>query len=198
MSTVLVACDRLAASRERMRQAMQAAGAAEAARRHAAAPAWEWLQSLESIPGVGVVIKAARTWWAQHPLRIASVAAGQAAQAVLQPLAQRHPLGLVMGAALLGGLVVLTRPWRWMFRPALFAGLLPQLFRSVSAQVSTQTWAAVLAGLLLEPHRPTPEPAEPTQTPQPIQPTQPNPPPQPVQAAPAKDGVPMNEPMTFH
>lgn len=164
MSAVLSAADRLAASRERMRQAMQAAGAAEATGRQPAAPAWGWLQSLESVPGAGVVIKAVRTWWAQHPLRIAGMAAGQAAKAVIQPLAQRHPLGLVVGAALLGGLVVVTRPWRWMFRPALFAGMLPRLFQGAAAQLTAQTWTTLLFGLLQEPNQPNPDRAAPSET----------------------------------
>jgi hypothetical protein len=49
------------------------------------------------------------------------------AQAVVQPLAKTHPVALVTVAFVVGGLLAWRRPWRWILRPALFAGLLPQL-----------------------------------------------------------------------
>lgn len=96
-----------------------------------------WLDEIKRSPGVAILIDVVGHWWAQHPLRVAATLASSGANAALKPLAQRHPVALVAGAAVLGGLLAWGRPWRWP-RQALWAGLLPQLalaaVRAVSAQ----------------------------------------------------------------
>jgi len=84
LSTPLRACDHLTQSRERIHLALTQQGAAMGHAR------------------VG-----------QLPLPNGLSLACQVAQLTLQPLAQRHPFELVAGAAALGGLLVLARPWRW-------------------------------------------------------------------------------------
>ncbi len=128
--------DRLALSRERLRQAMQGPAAAASAESGSPAnePAPRWLDDLKSIPAVAIVIDALTHWWARHPLHVAAVVAADTATAVVRPMAQRHPWRLVLGAALVGGVIVWSRPWRWGLRPALFAGLLPQLLRTALEQ----------------------------------------------------------------
>jgi hypothetical protein len=128
--------DRLALSRERLRQAMQGPAAAASAQPGSPAnkPAPGWLADLKSIPAVAIVIDALTRWWARHPLHVAAVVAADTATAVARPMAQRHPWRLVLGAALVGGVIVWSRPWRWGLRPALFAGLLPQLLRTALEQ----------------------------------------------------------------
>lgn len=113
-----------------------------------------WLERLKSIPGASVVVEAVGRWWEQHPLRIAGMLAADLVQAVLQPVARRNPLGLVLGAAVLGGLLVWIRPWRWVPKPVLFAGLLPQLVSMVMAQVPPRSWMAVLTSLVQQQRRP--------------------------------------------
>lgn len=66
-------------------------------------------------------------WWAHHPLRLVSDVTMDAARAVVQPVAQRHPVVLVAGAAAVGALLVWSQPWRWLLTPALLAGLLPKV-----------------------------------------------------------------------
>ena len=153
---------RLARSRERLREALRDAAVtrrgASAAR--AAGPAMAWLDSLKSIPGAGVIIEALSAWWARHPLRIAGSVAEDAANAAVRPFAQRHPLALVAGAMLAGVLFVWARPWHGLLKPALFAGLLPQLIARAMAQVPSRSWMAVLTSLVQEQQRPPP-PAEP-------------------------------------
>lgn len=129
MSSVLqTPSQRLARSREQLRLALQAAPARVAGIEGpgAASTAPTWLDALKSNPGTRIVFDGVSHWWARHPLRLAAIVATSAASAAIQPIAQRHPLGLVAGAAVLGGLIVWCRPWRWS-RPALLAGLLPQL-----------------------------------------------------------------------
>lgn len=152
--------DRLALSRERLRQAMRASAAPQGSAAHLHTGRWaaDLLASLKDIPGAAVVIAAVTSWWAQHPLRLAGMVAADAATAVVRPVAQRNPLGLVLGALVLGGVLAWSRPWRWLLTPALFAGLLPQLFSKAMAWVPPQSWMAVLGALMQEQTRPPAQP----------------------------------------
>ena len=66
-------------------------------------------------------------WWSKQPLRMDMTMAMEVAKLLVQPVARRHPYTLVLGAAAVGGLLVLVRPWRWVSRSALMAGLLSRL-----------------------------------------------------------------------
>jgi hypothetical protein len=147
---------RLALSRDRLRQAMRGIAAVpdEATGERAGGSAPVWLDNLKSIPGAGVVVEALRSWWAQHPLRMVSMVAADAAKTVVQPIALRNPLGLVAAALLLGGLLAWSRPWRWILKPALFAGMLPHLISKAMAHVPPRSWMAVWTALAKEQRRP--------------------------------------------
>lgn len=127
--------DRLVLSRERLRRALSGAGAGgeAGAQARAARGAAPWWDELRALPGAAIVIEAAQLWWAKHPLRATVLAAIDAVQVVVHPLAQRHPFGLVLGAMMVGGLLAWQRPWRWVFTTGLWAGLLPQLLLSTLA-----------------------------------------------------------------
>jgi hypothetical protein len=82
------------------------------------------LARIKTIPGVDQLIEPLEAWWAQHPLRTAGLVAAEVSHKLATPLAARHPLALVCAAALVGALLAFSRPWRWLMRPALVAGLL--------------------------------------------------------------------------
>ncbi|MDO9284577.1 MAG: hypothetical protein Q7U26_06740 [Aquabacterium sp.] len=126
---VQTAAARLEASRAQLRRALLGApdDAHDGSGPPGASTTPAWLASLKAMPGVGLLVAAAEAWWSRHPLHLAGTIAVTAADAVLKPVAQRHPLRLVLGAAALGGLLAWSRPWRWVVVPALFAGLVPQL-----------------------------------------------------------------------
>lgn len=86
-----------------------------------------WAARLRALPGAGLLVEAVQGWWVRHPLHAAGAIAAVTADTMLGPVAQRHPLRLVLAAAAVGGLLVRSRPWRWAMVPALFAGLAPQL-----------------------------------------------------------------------
>lgn len=138
---------RLALSRERLRTVMFERSApkrkAEAQRAAGAAPSW--LDRLKDIPGAGVMIDAVSSWWSNHPLHAVGVLAAGAARASVQPLAQRNPVGLVLLAALLGAALVWSRPWRWLLKPALFAGLVPQIASKLVSHVPFESWMGFLS-----------------------------------------------------
>jgi hypothetical protein len=126
--------ERLAVSREHLRVALggeQGRSGADNVDPSAEAPTdpgrKTGFEDLRSLPGARLVIEAIGLWWNRHPLRATSLLAAEAAKAVVAPLAQRHPLLLVAGALVAGGLLARSRPWRWGFGSALFAGMLPQL-----------------------------------------------------------------------
>jgi hypothetical protein len=138
MITAATPAERLTHSRERLRLALNGLPPApddpEAAQQTARAAAPWWAQ-LAALPGAAIVIEAAQQWWARHPLRANILLVFNAAQAVVQPVAQRHPVALVAAAFVIGGLLAWRLPLRWLLKPALFAGLLPQLLiSSITAQ----------------------------------------------------------------
>lgn len=119
-----------------------------------------WLDALRAEPATRVLLEALALWWAGQPWQhSATLLSGVVAQR-LRPLAQRHPLGLVLGAAALGSALVLLKPWRWISVPALAAGLLPQLLIKAVAPLRTLPWAELLANWLqaAEPPATTPPP----------------------------------------
>ena len=117
--------DRLARSREQIRLSLQPPPA-KATGSQKGSPKSPWIDTLKANPGTRVFIDVIGHWWDKHPLRTVASVAAMAATAGLKPVAQRHPWSLMAGAAALGSLIVWCRPWRWS-RPALLAGLLPQL-----------------------------------------------------------------------
>jgi len=136
--------ERLAFSRERMREALRGrppSRSGEASGEAAAGRSVSWFDQLTSLPMASIVIDAVSGWWARHPLRVAVVVGTNAAKALAQPIAERNPLGLVLGSAVLGAVVVWSRPWRWLLKPALFAGLLPQLLTQALAHLPSQASA---------------------------------------------------------
>jgi hypothetical protein len=115
-----------------------------------------WAEGLTSDPGLRVLLHTVAAWWAQHPLQNAASIAAVATRELLRPMAQRNPLGLVLGAAAVGGTLVLLKPWRWISIPTLAAGLVPQLVAKLVSQLRPVSWAEVLSNWLQaeSPHAP--------------------------------------------
>lgn len=142
-----LAAQRLALSRELLRLAMRPGGTADdpAGRDQAAATAdsgrgaaradsrQNWLSCLREWPGVEIVMEVVRQRWQRHPLRLAAQVAGDVADVRLRPLAREHPVRLVLGALVVGGVLAWARPWRLLPRPARWAALaIPVVSRAVA------------------------------------------------------------------
>jgi len=111
-----------------------------------------WFEGLlaraRSLPGASIVIESVESWWRAHPLHTAGVVAGEASKAFVRPIAQRNPQTLLIGAAALGAVLVLTRPWRWLIRPALFMGLVPKLVSHALRRMPIDAWIRMAAATL--------------------------------------------------
>jgi hypothetical protein len=143
--SVASATERLALSRQRLQIALAETIDANKPRVASSDPtSAAWMDELKAIPGVGIVVQALSAWWAKYPLNTATAMAFDAANAVAKPLATRHPVPLVLGALVLGGMLAWSRPWRWILKPALFAGLMAQLSAKLMAQVPLQSWMSLL------------------------------------------------------
>jgi hypothetical protein len=141
--------ERLSLSRARLLNAMQdiSASRSEAAKQQAGASN-VWMDSLAAMPGGTVMLEALRIWWEKHPLHIAAGLAAGAAKATLKPMANRYPLRLVFAAFVVGAIFVGSRPWRWIFKPAILMGFLPQIFTKLLTQLPSQSWSGALTTLL--------------------------------------------------
>ena len=100
---------------------------------------------LKGFPIAAVVIETLEHWWAEHPLHTAGIVAEQASRKFVAPIAQRNPYALVLGSVVVGAVLALTRPWRWLIRPALLAGLVPQLATQALKHMPIESWVQMLA-----------------------------------------------------
>lgn len=147
-TTPVDAVARLEQSRLRLRHHLIALNRREAGLAGSHPPSG-WLDSLRSIPLVGMALDTVSGWWSQHPLRVVVTLMAASAASAARPVTQRHPAWPLFGALVLGGLVMWVRPWRFApLRRAVYAGLLPQLVSKVLSRLPTDGWMTLAESLL--------------------------------------------------
>ena len=187
---VVSAIERLALSRERLRDAMmprrRLRAGGSSLTEGMGSYASSLLERLRANPGIAVIVDAIEEWWAKHPLHTAGVMAAEATGRLAAPIAERRPLTLVFGAVFVGALLALLRPWRWLLRPAVFAGLIPAILLRVLRELPVDTWwnaatafgrrpdegaGGVTAGTSLAPETEAPSSSRPASSSPDVQPT---------------------------
>lgn len=144
---VPTAQERLARSRTSMTQWLGDDAKARSTAEHSGSPGLaRWLKGLSQHPLAALTIDALTDRWARHPLHTSVQLAEVAANETIAPLVRRHPVLVLGTAAVAGALLVRARPWRWLLRPALLAGIASQ----VAAQLLGRLNAAHPPG---KPHR---------------------------------------------
>jgi hypothetical protein len=139
MSSITEASQRLVQSRAGIRRALREQGRSDASPTDYLnqTALLGWMAGVREMPGADVIVQALKTWWKQHPLRATSSLVWDTAKAAIQPVAQRHPAALMAAAVAVGAVVAITRPWRWLFKPALLAAVMPHLINSILAPRAT-------------------------------------------------------------
>ena len=123
------------------------------------------LDSLKSIPWVGMVLDTVSSWWKQHPLRVVATLVAASAASAARPVTQRHPTLTLLAALALGAVVMWARPWRFaMLRRVVYAGLLPQLVAKVLSFMPADGWMNLVDSML---HRGKPTNAPNAEAPRP-------------------------------
>jgi hypothetical protein len=120
--------ERLARSRTSMTQWLGNDAKARSTTEHSGSPGLaRWLKGLSQHPLAALTIDALTERWARHPLHTSVQLAEVAANQTIAPLVRRHPVLVLGSAAVAGALLVRARPWRWLLRPALLAGIASQV-----------------------------------------------------------------------
>jgi hypothetical protein len=94
---------------------------------------------------VALVIESIEQWWAEHPLHAAGEIAEEASRRYVGPMARKNPVAVIVGSVVFGALLVASKPWRWLFRPALFIGLVPQIASHALKRMPLDTWLQMLS-----------------------------------------------------
>ena len=105
------------------------------------------LERLKALPAAALVIESIEQWWAEHPLHVAGELAEEASRRYVGPIARKNPVAVIVGSVVFGALLVASRPWRWLFRPALFIGLVPQIASHALKRMPLDAWLQMLSTL---------------------------------------------------
>lgn len=100
-----------------------------------------WMRELREHPIFSSTFNALHGWWESHPWRPATHLAGGLFKEALQPLATKHPLGLVLVAAAIGGSLVWFRPGRGLVKSLLLKGVVSQSVLGLAKQPFVGTLA---------------------------------------------------------
>ena len=140
--------ERLAQSRERLREYMTRADARQQAKRRTAAAkaageSAAILDRLRAIPLIGPVMEVLLAWWESHPLHSAASLAADVAEETVAPLARKHPFALVAAAFGVGVGIAWLKPWKHIRTSVLLTGFASQVLSRAIAQMPWESMLGV-------------------------------------------------------
>ena len=103
------------------------------------------LERVKALPGAALILEAIEHWWAEHPLHAAGSLAEEATRRYLEPVARKNPVAVIVGGVVFGALLIASKPWRWLLRPALLIGLVPQIAAQALKRMPLDTWLQMLS-----------------------------------------------------
>ena len=107
--------------------------------------AHQLMERVKALPGAALLIDAIEHWWAEHPLHAAGSLAEEASRRYVGPLARKNPVAVIVGGVVFGALLVASKPWRWLLRPALLIGLVPQIAAQALKRMPLDAWLQMLS-----------------------------------------------------
>ena len=105
------------------------------------------LDRLKALPGVSLVVESVEHWWNEHPLRTAGALAEEASRRYVGPIARKNPGAIIVGGVVFGALLIASRPWRWLLRPAILFGLVPQIASHALKRMPLDSWLQMFAAV---------------------------------------------------
>ena len=105
------------------------------------------LDRVKALPGAALVLESIQHWWAEHPLHAAGSLAEEASRRYVSPIARKNPVAVIVGGAVFGALLVASKPWRWLLRPALFFGLVPQIAAQALKRLPLDAWLQMISAV---------------------------------------------------
>ena len=103
------------------------------------------LEKLKTLPGATLILESIEQWWAEHPLHAAAGLAEEASRRYVAPVARKNPVALIVGSVVFGALLIASKPWRWLLRPALFIGLVPQIATHALKRMPLDAWLQMVS-----------------------------------------------------
>lgn len=95
----------------------------------------------KDIPGVTLAIDAVQGWWHEH--RATADSAERASRALLRPAVHANPMGLLLGAAAAGAMLLLLKPWRLWFRPRILLAVASLVATRAVRSRSLEDWLQI-------------------------------------------------------
>jgi hypothetical protein len=144
MNNVPATLARVESSRMQMRSALEAI-AHPAPGKHGSVAAK--ISSIgRKLPGLGLVVDSAKAAWRNHPMHGAAQVTGEASQMMARPIAQRHPVGLIVTGFAAGAVLFLLKPWRLALRPRYMLGAASLLGSQMLKRGLLTAWKQRLSG----------------------------------------------------
>jgi len=169
----------LAASRQTLRSQLvpqpfpgdRSSAESEGAGASAGSARWwrRWRRTARLWPVTALASEALQRWWRQQPWHGTGELLASGLAARVRPVVQQHPLATVLAAAVLGAVLVRSKPWRWPVLGTHLRHWPTHASRWTFAQMASAPVQAALAAMILRaafatnptaPANPAPSPAE--------------------------------------